>query len=37
MVHVGPMCDAFIVLAQADEGLTCFFMPRFRRMDRSTR
>ena len=25
----GPMCDAFLVLAQADEGLTCFFMPRF--------
>src|ERR1700709_991808 len=23
------MCDAFLVLAQADEGLTCFFMPRF--------
>lgn len=25
-----PMCDAFIVLAQAPAGLTCFFMPRFR-------
>jgi putative acyl-CoA dehydrogenase len=25
-----PMCDAFLVLAQADSGLTCFFMPRFR-------
>src|ERR1700687_5796216 len=25
-----PMCDAFLVLAQADEGLSCFFMPRFR-------
>jgi len=25
-----PMCDAFLVLAQADRGLTCFFMPRFR-------
>jgi putative acyl-CoA dehydrogenase len=25
-----PMCDAFLVLAQAAEGLTCFFMPRFR-------
>ncbi len=25
-----PMCDAFLVLAQADQGLTCFFMPRFR-------
>jgi putative acyl-CoA dehydrogenase len=24
-----PMCDAFLVLAQADSGLTCFFMPRF--------
>jgi putative acyl-CoA dehydrogenase len=24
-----PMCDAFLVLAQAEEGLTCFFMPRF--------
>jgi putative acyl-CoA dehydrogenase len=24
-----PMCDAFLVLAQADEGLTCFLMPRF--------
>jgi putative acyl-CoA dehydrogenase len=24
-----PMCDAFLVLAQTDEGLTCFFMPRF--------
>jgi len=23
------MCDAFLVLAQADEGLSCFFMPRF--------
>lgn len=25
-----PMSDAFLVLAQAPEGLTCFFMPRFR-------
>jgi putative acyl-CoA dehydrogenase len=25
-----PMCDAFLVLAQADAGLTCFLMPRFR-------
>ncbi len=25
-----PMCDAFLVLAQADDGLTCFFMPRFK-------
>jgi putative acyl-CoA dehydrogenase len=24
-----PMCDAFLVLAQAQGGLTCFFMPRF--------
>jgi putative acyl-CoA dehydrogenase len=24
-----PMCDAFLVLAQAAGGLTCFFMPRF--------
>jgi putative acyl-CoA dehydrogenase len=24
-----PMCDAFLVLAQAGGGLTCFFMPRF--------
>lgn len=24
-----PMCDAFLVLAQAEAGLTCFFMPRF--------
>jgi putative acyl-CoA dehydrogenase len=23
-----PMCDAFIVLAQAPGGLTCFFLPR---------
>jgi putative acyl-CoA dehydrogenase len=25
-----PMCDAFLVLAQAQAGLTCFLMPRFR-------
>jgi putative acyl-CoA dehydrogenase len=25
-----PICDAFLVLAQADEGLSCFFMPRFK-------
>src|SRR4029079_16572696 len=25
-----PMCDAFLVLAQAAGGLSCFFMPRFR-------
>ncbi|CAM5999232.1 unnamed protein product [Sphagnum balticum] len=24
-----PMCDAFLVLAQAPKGLSCFFMPRF--------
>jgi len=24
-----PMCDAFLVLAQAKGGLTCFLMPRF--------
>ncbi len=23
------MCDAFLVLAQAPKGLTCFFMPRW--------
>jgi putative acyl-CoA dehydrogenase len=25
-----PMCDGFLVLAQAAAGLTCFLMPRFR-------
>lgn len=25
-----PMCDAFLVLAQTQGGLTCFLMPRFR-------
>jgi len=25
-----PMSDAFLVLAQADSGLTCFVMPRFK-------
>src|SRR5436309_9843890 len=25
-----PMCDAFLVLAQVEDGLSCFFMPRFR-------
>jgi len=25
-----PMCDAFLVLAQAQGGLTCFLMPRIR-------
>ncbi len=24
-----PMCDAFLVLAQAPNGLSCFFMPRW--------
>jgi putative acyl-CoA dehydrogenase len=24
-----PMCDAFLVLAQAPSGLSCFFLPRF--------
>ncbi len=24
-----PMCDAFLVLAQADAGLSCFFLPRW--------
>ncbi len=24
-----PMCDAFLVLAQADGGLSCFLLPRF--------
>jgi len=24
-----PMCDVFLVLAQAEGGLSCFFMPRF--------
>jgi putative acyl-CoA dehydrogenase len=25
-----PMCDAFLVLAQAEGGLSCFLLPRFR-------
>lgn len=25
-----PMCDAFLVLAQADKGITCFLLPRWR-------
>jgi putative acyl-CoA dehydrogenase len=25
-----PMCDAFLVLAQAKAGLTCFLLPRFK-------
>jgi putative acyl-CoA dehydrogenase len=25
-----PMCDAFLVLAQSEGGLTCFLLPRFR-------
>jgi len=24
-----PMCDAFLILAQAPRGLTCFFLPRW--------
>ncbi|MEP7155630.1 MAG: isovaleryl-CoA dehydrogenase [Betaproteobacteria bacterium] len=24
-----PMCDAFLVLAQAEKGVTCFLLPRF--------
>ena len=24
-----PMCDAFLILAQASGGLSCFFLPRF--------
>src|SRR5206468_8025282 len=24
-----PMCDAFLVLAQADKGLSCFLLPRW--------
>jgi putative acyl-CoA dehydrogenase len=24
-----PMCDAFLILAQAPEGLSCFFLPRW--------
>ncbi|MEW6129858.1 MAG: isovaleryl-CoA dehydrogenase [Acidobacteriota bacterium] len=25
-----PMCDAFLVLAQTDNGLSCFLLPRFK-------
>lgn len=25
-----PMCDAFLILAQAGNGLSCFFMPRWK-------
>ncbi len=25
-----PMCDAFLVLAQAEKGITCFLLPRWR-------
>jgi len=25
-----PMCDAFLVLAQAEDGLSCFLLPRWR-------
>jgi len=24
-----PMCDAFLILAQAEKGLSCFFLPRW--------
>jgi putative acyl-CoA dehydrogenase len=24
-----PMCDAFLVLAQTEKGISCFFLPRF--------
>ena len=24
-----PMCDAFLVLAQTDRGVSCFFLPRW--------
>jgi putative acyl-CoA dehydrogenase len=24
-----PMCDAFLILAQTDKGLSCFFLPRW--------
>jgi putative acyl-CoA dehydrogenase len=24
-----PMCDGFLMLAQAEEGLSCFLVPRF--------
>src|SRR5205085_12504415 len=24
-----PMCDAFLILAQAPKGLSCFFLPRW--------
>ena len=27
--YSAPMCDAFLVLAQAPAGLSCFFVPRF--------
>jgi putative acyl-CoA dehydrogenase len=29
MVFLGPMCDAFLVLAHTPAGLSCFLMPRF--------
>src|SRR5207302_5080555 len=31
-----PMCDAFLVLAQAPKGLSCFLLPRFRPKARAT-
>ncbi len=30
-----PMCDAFLILAQADEGLSCFLVPRMLAADRN--
>ena len=30
-----PMCDAFLVLAQAEEGLSCFLIPRMIAADRN--
>ena len=33
MVHVGADVDAFLMLAQAPAGLSCFFVPRWRADD----
>ena len=32
-----PMCDAFLVLAQAPGGLSCFLVPRWRPTEPRTR
>jgi putative acyl-CoA dehydrogenase len=32
-----PMCDAFLILAQAPEGLSCFLMPRIWPSDEASR